>query len=128
MKGSIQVKKTVGGGYAEDGTPVAVSSVYSEPIPCMIVPNTKGLLRKYADGESVVASYEIILKAVKNSVFIAEDVHLVDSNDGQVVVIEQFNPNTIKVKDDRNRDLGEYKVLPMNIRYLDSVQRILILI
>lgn len=128
MKGTIQIKKTVGGGYDDDGAPVAVSFIYSEPIPCLIVPNTKGLLRKYADGESVVASYEIVLKVVKNSVFITEDVHLVDSNDGQVVVIEQFNPNTIKVQDDRSRDLGEHKVLPMNIRYLDSVQRILILI
>lgn len=105
--GVLKYKTTTGGGIDPvTGNPIASESVWSDPVPCMIIPNSKGFIQKYDGGAYIPADYEIHLEPF----------------------MDYLNTSIICITDDRGRDLGEHNVLQQNIQYLDIVQRIKILI
>jgi hypothetical protein len=104
--GTLSCKTTTSGGIDSDGLPVEVVTVWSDAIPCLIIPNTKGFLQKFEGGAFVPASYEIQIEAQPGG----------------------FTSETIRLTDNRGRDMGEHTILSENIRYMDAVQRIKILI
>jgi hypothetical protein len=105
--GALTYKTTTGGGIDPvTGDPIASTSVWSDPVPCMIIPNSKGFIQKYDGGAYIPADYEIHIEPFT----------------------DYLNTSTVRITDDRGRDLGEHSVVAENIRYMDIVQRIKILI
>lgn len=102
--GQLRYKAGTGGGLNASGDPIAVTNPWSDPIDCLIVPNSKGNLTKYQDGAQVAASYTITIE------------------------MQTFDQKTIKLTNDQGTELGEYQVLKPNIRHLQAVQRIQILV
>lgn len=110
--------KISGGGLDNSGNPIPVSQIWSKPLPCLFVPNSKGDLRMYEGGQFVAATYEILIKNQRKAVFVRDGV---ESE-------EEFTISQIKLTDSRSNSMGEKSVLPENVRYLDAVQKIQILV
>lgn len=98
--GTLQYKTTAGGGITEGGDPIPVIEGWSDPIDCLLFPNSSGRLMKYQDGEFVSASYEINLELV------------------------DFNHTTIRIFDNGGYLQGEYQVVPQNIYRYSMTSRI----
>lgn len=99
--GTLQYKSREGGGIDPDtGDPVPVTIQWSEPIDCLITPDDNGFLKKYQDGQQVSASYTVLLE------------------------LQDFEHVNIRLTDNRGKQLGEYQVLPPNIRNLEAVGRV----
>lgn len=98
--GTIQYKITEGGGIDEEsGNAIPVVESWSDPIEALITPGN-GKLIKYQDGEQVAASYTVLLD------------------------LQDFKHVTIRLTDSVDESLGEYQVLPPNIRRMDTVGRV----
>ena len=106
MEGILRIPTTSGGGFAENGDPIPVTEGQPIDLKCQIIP-TKGHLVKYEDGQYVDATFEIQL-----------------SMDYKDVIV----PGVIELVDSRGREFGKHNVLFENIRFLDAVQRIQVLI
>jgi len=99
--GTLQYMTREGGGIdPETGDPIPVTTTWSGPLDCLITPDANGFLKKYLDGEQVSASYTVLLE------------------------LQDFEHVTIRLTDNRGEQLGEYQVLPPNIRNLESVGRV----
>lgn len=118
MKGKLEIMKISGGGLDNGGNPIPVSEIWSKPLPCLIVPNSRGDLRLYEGGQYVAATYEILISNINKAVFVRDGV---ESE-------EEFALSQIKLTDSRSHSMGEKTVLPENVRYLDAVQKIQILV
>lgn len=102
--GQMVYKTGTGGGLDSNGDPIAITNTWSTPIDCLISPNSKGTLTKYQDGAQVAASYTVTIE------------------------MQTFDQKTIKLTNDQGTELGEYQVLKPNIRHLQAVQRIQIMV
>ena len=99
--GTIQFKTREGGGIDPDsGDPIQVTNTWSNALDCLITPDANGFLKKYQDGEQVSASYTVLIE------------------------LQDFEHVNIRLTDNRGENLGEYQVLPPNIRNLESVGRV----
>jgi len=118
MKGKLEILKMTGGGFDLLGDPIPVSEIWSNPIPCLIVQNSYGFLKMYEGGTFVPSSYRVLIGNIKHATFV------IDGED----TVEEIDLKVFKLYDSRAVSLGEKTVLPENIKYLDAVQRIQILI
>lgn len=99
--GTLQYKTIQGGGInPETGDPIPVLTVWSEPLDCLIIPDQSGFLKKYQDGQQVSASYTVLLE------------------------LQDFEHVNIRLKDNRGKPIGEFQVLPPNIRNMEAVGRL----
>ena len=100
INGTFQYKTTSGGGIDGNGDPIQSVDSWSEPIDCLINPNSTGKLMKYKDGEYVAASYSINIE------------------------IENIECSAIRLTNNRGLLLGEFQVLPQNIYKYSFVNRL----
>ena len=98
--GTLQYKTTTGGGISEAGDTIPVIEEWSEPIDCLLFPNSSGKLLKYQDGEFVAASYSIHLE------------------------LDDFEYTSIRITDNRGFCFGEFQVLRQNIYHYTLVNRV----
>lgn len=104
VNGYIQTMTRTGGGFDDQGDPIPVEQTWSEPIAAMITPSGNGRLVKYQDGVQVAASYQVLLET------------------------QDFNYDRIKLTSDQGQAMGEYQVLRPNIRFMESVGRVKIIV
>lgn len=102
INGALRYKIATQGGIDESGDPIKVEASWSDAIDCLIIPNGKGTILKYQDGEQVKANYEIHLEGIKE--------------------FENTNPE-IEIFNNRGVSLGKYQVLPPNIQELQVAGR-----
>ena len=99
INGELQYKIQRGGGIDEDtGDNIKVESIFSDPIPCQIIKNTRNNKGRYINGVFTIQSYEILIES------------------------QEFNANYVKLINDRGRELGVFTV--QDIEYLDTVGRV----
>lgn len=104
--GTIKYKTTTQGGIDDNGDTKQAVAAWSEPIECLIIPNGRGTILKYKDGEQVKASYEIHLEG-----------------------LVQFESNPeIEVFNGRGASLGTFIALDPNIQELRTAGRTSIVI
>lgn len=103
--GTLQYKVITGGGINSNGDNTPATATWSEPIDCLIIPNSGGRIQKYQDGNMVDAAYQVHLEHPR-----------------------EFNYSTIRITTDRAEDLGEFQVLKPNIQHLDVAGRINIIV
>lgn len=61
----LQIKKTSGGGYNEQGNPIPVEVTWSEEIPCHYATNNREEIYSYIDGKFVVFDYQIWIDPIE---------------------------------------------------------------
>lgn len=62
--GTLQYQITEGGGLNELGEPVAVRTIWSREISCMIQTNKHSNTGTYQDGKFTVESYEVMIEGM----------------------------------------------------------------
>lgn len=97
--GELQYKIQRGGGIDEDtGYNIEVESYWSDPIPCLIVKNTRNNKGRYINGSFTIQTYEILIES------------------------QEIEANSVRLVNDRGRELGVFPV--QDIEYLDVVGRV----
>ncbi|MFA5849944.1 MAG: hypothetical protein WC833_08675 [Bacteroidales bacterium] len=104
VNGKLRYSVQSGGGQDVNNDPIPVVDSWSDPVDCAIKANANVNKGTYQDGKFTVASYEVLME------------------------MRSFDSSRIELTDDRGRMLGVFQVLPQNIKFLDAVQRVKIIV